>query len=267
MIKKDKGFLFTNLELIKQTSPNADKRIKEIIGDIIKRLDDNLTSVSKNRYNDELISKFDSFLTTDFIYLEHFKKARYSNDSLELQFSDIKENIVYALLGIDFLIAGYKQKRDFIRLLNKKTHKSKLKAQRSFKNIIRYQIPKLYDYESNTQLLKDLFFNKDYKEHFLRFVKSLIIVMLSFTNAKFYNKRFKGKNKGKIKIKATLKKAHNNSKQYLLSTIKYNFQRDFLLSRLEQGEKLKLINLKFITKLSADEFIKLAKKANFISDN
>ncbi|WP_086301254.1 hypothetical protein [Campylobacter devanensis] len=266
MIKKDKGFLFTNLELIKQTSPNADKRIKEIIGNIIKRLDDNLTSVSKNRYNDELISKFDSFLTTDFIYLEHFKEAKYSNDSLELQFSDIKENIVYALLGIDFLIAGYKQKRDFIRLLNRKSHKSKLKAQRSFKNIIRYQIPKLYDYEGNTQLLKDLFFNKDYQKHFLRFVKSFIIVMLSLTNAIFYNKRFKGKNKGKIKIKATLKKAHN-SKQYLLSTIKYNFQRDFLLSRLELGEKLEPINLEFIIKLSADEFIKLGKKANFISDN
>ncbi|WP_086287300.1 hypothetical protein [Campylobacter sp. P0085] len=266
MIKKDKGFLFTNLELIKQTSPNADKRIKEIIGDIIKRLDDNLTSVSKNRYNDELISKFDSFLTTDFIYLEHFKEAKYSNDSLELQFSDIKENIVYALLGIDFLIAGYKQKRDFIRLLNRKSHKSKLKAQRSFKNIIRYQIPKLYDYEGNTQLLKDLFFNKDYQKYFLRFVKSFIIVMLSLTNAIFYNKRFKGKNKGKIKIKVTLKKAHN-SKQYLLSTIKYNFQRDFLLSRLELGEKLEPINLEFIIKLSADEFIKLGKKANFISDN
>ena len=266
MIKKDKGFLFTSLELINQTSPNADKRIKEIIGDIIKRLDDNLTSVSKNRYNDELISKFDSFLTTDFIYLEHFKEAKYSNDSLELQFNDIKENIVYALLGIDFLIAGYEQKRDFIRLLNRKSHKSKLKAQRSFKNIIRYQIPKLYDYEGNTQLLKDLFFNKEYKEHFLRFVKSFIIVMLSLTNAKFYNKRFKSKNKGKIKIKATLKKAHN-SKQYLLSTIKYNFQRDFLLSRLELSEKLEPINLEFITKLSDDEFIKLAKKANFISDN
>lgn len=267
MIKKDKGFLFTSLELINQTSPNADKRIKEIIGDIIKRLDDNLTSVSKNRYNDELISKFDSFLTTDFIYLEHFKKAKYSNDSLELQFNDIKENIVYALLGIDFLIAGYEQKRDFIRLLNRKSHKSKLKPQRSFKNIIRYEIPKLYDYEGNTQLLKDLFFSKEYKEHFLRFVKSFIIVMLSLTNAKFYNKRFKGKNKGKIKIKATLKKAHNNSKQYLLSTIKYNFQRDFLLSRLELGEKLEPINLEFIIKLSADEFIKLGKKANFISDN
>ena len=78
MIKKDKGYyFFRNLELIKQTSPNADKRIKEIIGDIIKRLDDNLTSVSKNRYNDELISKFDSFLTTDFIYLEHFKEEKY----------------------------------------------------------------------------------------------------------------------------------------------------------------------------------------------
>jgi hypothetical protein len=36
MIKKDKGYyFFRNLELIKQTSPNADKRIKEIIGDII----------------------------------------------------------------------------------------------------------------------------------------------------------------------------------------------------------------------------------------
>ncbi|WP_086249244.1 hypothetical protein [Campylobacter vicugnae] len=266
MIKKDKGFLFTSLELINQTSPNADKRIKEIIGDIIKHLDDNLTSVSKNRYNDELISKFDSFLTTDFIYLEHFKEAKYSNDSLELQFNDIKENIVYALLGIDFLIAGYEQKRDFIRLLNRKSHKSKLKPQRSFKNIIRYEIPKLYDYEGNTQLLKDLFFSKEYKEHFLRFVKSFIIVMLSLTNAKFYNKRFKGKNKGKIKIKATLKKAHN-SKQYLLSTIKYNFQRDFLLSRLELSEKLEPINLEFITKLSDDEFIKLAKKANFISDD
>lgn len=266
MIKKDKGYFFTNLELIKQTSPNADKLIKETIGDIIKRLDNNLTSISKNRYNDELISKFDSFLTTDFIYLEHFKEAKYSNDSLELQFNDIKENIVYALLGIDFLIAGYKQKIDFIRLLNRKSHKSKLKTQRSFKNIIRYEIPKLYDYEGNTQLLKDLFFNKDYKEHFLRFVKSFLIVMLSLTNAIFYNKRFKGKNKGKIKIKDTLKKAHN-SKQYLLSTIKYNFQRDFLLSRLELSEKLEPINLEFITKLSDDEFIKLAKKANFISDN
>ena len=266
MIKKDKGYFFTNLELIKQTSPNADKLIKETIGDIIKRLDNNLTSISKNRYNDELISKFDSFLTTDFIYLEHFKEAKYSNDSLELQFNDIKENIVYALLGIDFLIAGYKQKIDFIRLLNRKSHKSKLKTQRSFKNIIRYEIPKLYDYEGNTQLLKDLVFNKDYKEHFLRFVKSFLIVMLSLTNAIFYNKRFKGKNKGKIKIKDTLKKAHN-SKQYLLSTIKYNFQRDFLLSRLELSEKLEPINLEFITKLSDDEFIKLAKKANFISDN
>ena len=63
MIKKDKGYyFFRNLELIKQTSPNADKRIKEIIGDIIKRLDDNLTSVSKNRYNDELISKINALL-------------------------------------------------------------------------------------------------------------------------------------------------------------------------------------------------------------
>lgn len=266
MIKKDKGFLFTSLELIKRTSPNADKRIKEIIGDIIKRLDDNLASVSKNRYNDELIYKFDSFLTTDFIYLEHFKEAKYSNNSLELQFNDIKENIVYALLGIDFLIAGYEQKRDFIRLLNRKSHKSKLKAQRSFKNITRYQIPKLHDYEGNTQLLKDLFFSKEYKEHFLRFIKSFIIVIFSLTNATFYNKRFKSNNKGKIKIKATLKKAHN-SKQYLLSTIKYNFQRDFLLSRLKPGKKLEPINLKFITELSDDEFIKLAKKANFISDN
>ena len=42
MIKKDKGFLFTNLELIKQTSPNADKLIKEIIGDIIKLLTETL---------------------------------------------------------------------------------------------------------------------------------------------------------------------------------------------------------------------------------
>ena len=266
MIKKTAGLLFTSLQLTKQIHPNADKQIKEIIGDIIQRLDSNLTSISKNRYNDELISKFDSFLTTDFIYLEHFQEAKYSNDSLELQFNDIKENIVYALLGIDFLIAGYKQKRDFIRLLNRKSHKSKLKAQRSFKNIIRYEIPKLYDYEGNTQLLKDLFFNKEYKEHFLHFVKSFIIVTLSLTNAIFYNKRFKGKNKGKIKIKATLKKAHN-SKQYLLSTIKYNFQRDFLLSRLELSEKLEPINLEFITKLSNDEFIKLAKKANFISDN
>lgn len=262
VIKKTAGLLFTSLQLTKQIHPNADKQIKEIIGDIIQRLDSNLTSISKNRYNDEYITSFDSFLTTDFIYLEHFKKDKYSNEMLEFQFSDIKENLVYALLGADFLLAGYEQKRDFYHLLNKKSL-TKLPQQRSFKNIIRDEIPQLSDYEGNTQLLKDLFFNKEYKKHFLCFVKSLSIVMLSLTNAKFFNKRFKGK----IKAKTLLKKAHNNSKSFLLSTINYNFQRAFLPARLELSPKIKPLNLEFIKNLSDDEFIKLGKKAGFIADD
>ena len=87
--------------------------------------------------------------------------------------------------------------------------------------------------------------------------------MLSLTNAKFFNKRFKGK----IKAKTLLKRAHNNSKSFLLSTINYNFQRAFLPARLELSPKIEPLNLEFIKNLSDDEFIKLGKKAGFIADD
>ena len=82
MIKKAAGLLFTSLQLTKQIHPNADKQIKEIIGDIIQRLDSNLTSISKNRYNDEYITSFDSFLTTDFIYLVSGKNLFFAHNLL-----------------------------------------------------------------------------------------------------------------------------------------------------------------------------------------